>query len=123
MIVIRRIHLWVGVILSLVLLCEGLTGLILAAPSIFGQGPQEGRPAEIQDKVQGEKREMTAGEGEFKRNPVTARGDNSLLMIARTLHEGRIGTLNLRWLVALSGIGLAILCITGVFMAITYFRK
>lgn len=118
---IRRIHLWVGVILSLVLLCEGLTGLVLTEPAIFGQSPQPS-PDMRQGQVQEEKRQVTAGESDFRKDPNEVR-KNSNVLTARALHEGRFGSLNLRWLVALAGIGMAILSITGLYIAIGHLMR
>lgn len=119
--IVRKIHLWVGILLSLILLCEGLTGFILAEPGMFAQPAPEIYPRQSgEQNAQTELMSPRPGERNIANAP---RERNSILTTARMLHEGRIGNLNLRWLVALSGIGMAVLSLTGLYMAIVFFRR
>jgi hypothetical protein len=41
---VRKVHLWVGLVLAIVLVVEGVTGLILAEPALFGAAKPQGAP-------------------------------------------------------------------------------
>lgn len=119
--IMRKIHLWLGLLFSIVLLVEGITGVMVAEPGWFGQQAYEHR-SEGQSKLHGVTPPVP-GAGEVKRNPREAAGDSTIIGTAKALHEGKVGTLNLRWLIALSGIVLVVLTVTGLYLAIPYFRR
>lgn len=105
----RKIHLWVGLILAVVLLVEAATGLILAEPRLFAgerlQSPAGGETRQVQGqlRLRERRRERGAQEG--------------IVSEARRLHQGRVGSLDLRWVIELSAVGLVVLTVTGVYMA------
>lgn len=120
--IMRKLHLWLGLLFSLVLLVEGITGVMVAEPGWFGQPAYEKHRLEGQVKLHSVSPTIP-GVGDVKRNPPEAAGDSTIIGTAKALHEGKVGTLNLRWLIALSGIGLVILTVTGLYLAIPYLRR
>ena len=42
--IMRKIHLWLGLLFSIVLLVEGITGVMVAEPGWFGQQVRYGGP-------------------------------------------------------------------------------
>lgn len=111
--VVRKVHLWVGLILAIVLLAEAVTGLILAEPALFGAEKAQGQ--------QGQQQSQGQGQGLQRRE--RARGAaGGLYGLAKGLHEGRVGGLDLRWVIELSGVGLAVLTVTGVYMGLAVLR-
>ncbi len=110
---VRRVHLWVGLLLAVVLVVEAVTGLILAEPEWFGQA--KGKPPGLQAAQGG----PPAGPG---RQPGAAPGSFSLYGVAKGLHQGKVGDVNLGWVVDISGGGLVVLTLSGVYMAIPLLR-
>ena len=117
---VRKIHLWVGLILAIFLLVEAITGLILSEPWLVGQSPAEG-PLRISDKSQIPGSKTLPPEEIAQRSDVRpdSRGPFS---IARGLHEGKYSGMNLKWLVDLEAIGIIFLTLTGGYLSITLLR-
>lgn len=113
----RKLHLWVGLILAIVILAEAVTGLILAEPWLVGQDKGSSkRPAVEQQQTQrDDSRQMGLREGA---KPAV----NSAFGFVKGLHQGKVGGLDLKWLVDISAIGLVILTVTGVYIAIPILR-
>lgn len=113
----RKIHLWVGLVLALVILAEALTGLILAEPWIAGQ--DKARPPQSAgmqgSPEQGKVLASTEKPGVEQARPGSDGG--SIVGFARGLHQGRVGGFDLKWLVDLTAAGLIILVLTGVFIS------
>jgi hypothetical protein len=101
--VVRKVHLWVGLVLAVVLVVEAVTGLILSEPALFGVQKSPGRPPGlVQQQGHGLQRAGDASEGVYS--------------LAKGLHQGRVGDLDLKLVIDLSGVGLALLTVTGVYM-------
>lgn len=116
----RKLHLWIGLILSIVLLVEAITGLMLAEPKLFSQ--QAGPPfsSAVQAQVNDQTKPQETGRPS-RENRAQPPGTPSGIS-AKGLHKGMVGSVNLGWLVDLSAVGLIILVLTGVYMAIPQLR-
>lgn len=114
----RKIHLLVGLILAAVILTEAVTGLILAEPWLVGQGQQQRSqlPYESEQSQTTGNKSLTPG----KQRAATASkpAPSSAFGLAKGLHQGKIGDLNLKWIVSITAIGLVILTLTGIYIAI-----
>ncbi|SDD62819.1 PepSY-associated TM helix domain-containing protein [Sporomusa acidovorans] len=117
----RKIHLWVGLILAIFLLAEAITGLILAEPWLIGQSPQEG-PARMSDKSQVPGLKTPPPDEIAQRPDVRRDFFSSPYSIAKGLHEGKYAAINFKWLVDLVAIGIIFLTVTGVYLSITRLR-
>jgi hypothetical protein len=115
---IRKIHLWVGLILAVFLLVEAITGLILAEPWLVGQASHQG-PPRIIEKEQSSGVKNNLPPEEIAQRSDIKRDSSSPFSIAKGLHEGRIASVNLKWLVDLVAIGIIILTITGIYLSVT----
>lgn len=92
----RQIHLWIGLVCSVFILVQAVTGLLLMEPWLIGGG-KEGVPGQ---------RGQMGGEG----------GGN--VGFIKNLHAGKIGNTDIGWLIDLGAIGLIILTVTGITMSI-----
>lgn len=108
---VRKVHLWVGLVLAVVLLVEAMTGLILAEPGWFGEVKQ--KPPGIQAATKG-----TQGQAA----PEGAKSAPGVYGLAKGLHQGKVGALDLTWVVDVSAVGLVVLTLTGVYLAIPVLR-
>jgi hypothetical protein len=167
---VRRAHLWIGLIASLFIFVEALTGLLLTEPWLIGQsgggafeggqgmrgnfqpgqfnqgqGPQSQSSADTaqSDGNNGQTQSSSGGNGQVQgqnnfggnrqfrsqnglnRNANFLRnGQNqgSIMGIIRGLHEGRIGTTNIKWLIDLIAIAMMALTGTGIYLSINVLR-
>ncbi|RAK19115.1 hypothetical protein B0I26_10732 [Anoxybacillus vitaminiphilus] len=140
----RQAHLWIGLITSVFLLMEAVTGLLLAEPWLIGQQPK-GEPMLMQGAEQGQ---ISAGmaqqgpssagnfaEGESSSSPDFEqrsfgpregfrgeRGGNSLAGIIRGLHEGRLGNIDIRWAIDIAAISMIFLTLSGIYLSVKLLR-
>jgi hypothetical protein len=135
---IRQLHLWIGLICSVFILIESITGLLLSEQSLLGSGgDMKGRPTQaaagLNAPMKGDRtssadqnasgaapqgsRPQFGGDGAIRQG-----GDTSLMGIIKGLHEGKIGTTNVRWLIDLTAIGMIVLTLTGITMSIKTLR-
>ncbi|WP_251551505.1 PepSY-associated TM helix domain-containing protein [Neobacillus muris] len=155
----RKVHLWIGLICSIFIFLESLTGLIMNEPWLIGQQTQtfergnfqpgqfQGRQGITNDSAQnsgqteGQANGSTDGQtngqmngqtrGQFGMNGQFPAGgergagftgeegsSQSLMGIIRELHEGRIGTTNIKWLIDLVAVAMMILTGTGIYLSI-----
>ena len=138
----RNLHLWIGLICSIFILIEAVTGLLLTEPWLMGgqsmERPQMGQgfqgfpggqaiaPGSQQDGQQ------NGGTTEFrgqnrqqfgKREGFGDAGSNGGLMgFIRQLHEGRIGGTNLKIFADIAAIAMILLTLTGIFLSIKTLR-
>ena len=162
----RKAHLWIGLICSIFIFMESITGLIMNEPWLIGQTqsergnfqrgqmdfPQQGASPDLdqqsaqtqgwtngqsqnnadsqalgqngssmngqfpgQDQGQGPGLGNFNGRTGFKGGEA---GQGSLMGIIRGLHEGRIGTTNIKWLIDLTAIAMIFLTGTGIYLSI-----
>ncbi len=112
----RKIHLWVGLILAIVLIIEAITGLVLAEPWIVGQGKPQIPIGDSQNMEQRKSMPRSVESGKPVQSGFNAFG------FAKGLHQGKVGGFDLTWVVDLSAIGLIVLALTGVYLSIPFFR-
>ncbi len=117
---VRRVHLWVGLILAAVLIIEAVTGLILAEPGWFGQ--TKGRPPGLAAAQEQAPEAARQGAPRGGQQPGAAQGTFSLYSLAKGLHQGKVGGMNLGWVVDISAVGLVVLSLSGVYMAVPLLR-
>lgn len=115
----RKIHLWLGIILSLILFVEAATGLILSEPRIIGIEKQGRAPHTINSPLENSSKQEVK---KISPNNKPAEQGMNAFAIAKQLHQGKLGDLNAKWLIDLSAIGLIILIITGIYIAIPLLR-
>ncbi|WP_462413131.1 PepSY-associated TM helix domain-containing protein [Neobacillus sp. Marseille-QA0830] len=157
----RKVHLWIGLICSIFIFMESLTGLLMNEPWLIGQATatergnfqpgqmpgQQGtttNSTQSSGQTQGNANNQTNGQtngqtggqmggqmnGKFGGNgqfPSGGRGtgfsggegsSQSFMGIIRGLHEGRIGTTNIKWLIDLTAVAMMILTGTGIYLSI-----
>jgi hypothetical protein len=104
----RQLHVWIGLLCSVLILMESITGLLLSEPWLIGM---EGR--------EGMRGHHGSPEG-FQSAP--PQGGNSLMGLVRQLHEGRIGGMDVKWLADLAAVSMIILTVTGITLSINTLR-
>jgi hypothetical protein len=149
---LRRAHLWIGLIASIFIFVEALTGLLMNEPWLVGQSQAVSGRANFQlgqfyqgqngqgnstgagqasSQVQGQGATsgngQVQGRGGFRRNAnFTGFGRNAgsqgILGTIRNLHEGRIGNTNVKWLLDLVALAMMALTATGVYLSINVLR-
>lgn len=157
----RKAHLWIGLIASVFIFIEALSGLLMNEPWLIGQTqaemgqgkfqprqfPQGQSPQDFQgngqtpDQGQFEDQGPTQyqrggnGNGQFQGrrefgengnfravNRRDEMGQGSALSIIRGLHEGRIGTINIKWLIDLVALAMMFLTGTGIYLSVKVLR-
>jgi hypothetical protein len=128
----RQLHLWIGLICSVFILIEAVTGLFLLEPQLLGgSGGQGGPPLQMQQQQTtnaGAVRSDTnaaspaarTDAGSFSRNSNMGpgrEGGAGASNFIRNLHEGRIGSTDIGWVMDIAAIGMIILTITGIVMS------
>jgi hypothetical protein len=127
----KQAHLWIGLITSVFLLVEAITGLLLAEPWLIGQQPKS-QPMHTQNVKQGQisannilqgnniAQEAGQEQGSFgpKEGFRGERGDNSLAGIIRGLHEGRLGNMDIRWAIDIAAISIIFLTLSGIYLSV-----
>jgi hypothetical protein len=93
----RKLHLLVGLILSLVLLVESVTGLMLAEPGLFGL--EKSRPPMANPSSNSEQNKSAEVRNDNPPYTRTNRGTPptnglNVLGLAKGLHQGRLGEWN-----------------------------
>jgi hypothetical protein len=113
---IRQAHLWIGLITSIFLLIEAVTGLLLAEPWLIGQqergehrevfSPNSSPPERFNNFQEG--RQMREAGGQAW----------SLVGIIRGLHEGRLGSFNVKWAVDIAAVAMILLTLSGIYLSL-----
>lgn len=147
---VRRAHLWIGLIASVLIFMESLTGLLMNEPWLMGQAQVEGGRGNFQPgQFNGGKFRQNAGQengqmqgqngsnenGQFQGTPGFGRngnfpegfrgermGQGSLMSTIRGLHEGRIGNTDVKWLIDLTAIAMMFLTGSGIYLSIQILR-
>ncbi len=117
----RTWHLWIGLIMSAFLLIDAGTGLILSEPWIIGY--KKGKPAAAAPAPAAAVDKAPAGTaGGELRPPAPAAGPTDkaakLYRFFKGLHQGRVGSVNLKWLADLIAVAVILLTLTGIWMAV-----
>ncbi len=139
---LKRLHLWVGLITSILILIEAVTGLILEEPQWFAGTAEHARPAFTQGEgfngnvasngnhanpffggqngASGNNSAAGGDQGRFNRNFQGANtgGMASFRNVIEQLHRGTIGGKDIHWLMDLAAIALIFLTLSGIYMSI-----
>jgi hypothetical protein len=141
----RQLHLWIGLICSVFILIEAVTGLLLLEPQLLGGSAGRGAfPQQMQQQQttnagadtnaaspaaradaggngnMGPGRRGGADAGSFPRMGNMGpggEGGSGVTNFIRNLHEGRIGSTDIGWVMDITAIGMIILTITGIVMS------
>lgn len=129
----RQLHLWIGLITSVFILIEAVTGLLLSEPWLIGapsRGEMKGMPmgdkastvnsASIKENQAA--RKSMPDENNEKPFPGPERNGSDLAGWIRSLHEGKWGGANLKIVVDLTAVGLIILTVTGIVLSVRELR-
>lgn len=135
---VRRAHLWIGLIASVLIFMESLTGLLMNEPWLLGQTQFEGERGDFQPgqfnrgqfrQGAGQENGQMQGQNRFDRNgnfPEGFRGERmgqvSLMSTIRGLHEGRIGNTDVKWLIDLTAVAMMFLTGSGIYLSIQILR-
>jgi hypothetical protein len=103
----RQLHVWIGLLCSVLILIESITGLLLSEPWLMGMDG---------------KREMKPPRAVLVNGSGLPEGGNNLMGIVRELHEGRIGGMDVTWLADLAAVAMIILTVTGISLSIQTLR-
>ncbi|KRF38673.1 PepSY-associated TM helix domain-containing protein [Paenibacillus sp. Soil787] len=143
----RQLHLWIGLICSVFILLQSVTGLLLSEKWLIGSAETEMRPpgamsqgmtgnsdgAAPSNQASNSMISPAAGDqgtsGAMQRSRAALNGPgpgqegaNSLTGFIKGLHEGKIGSTNVTWLVDIAAISMIFLTITGIFLSIKTLR-
>lgn len=116
---IRQLHLWIGLLTSVIILMEAITGLLMVEPRLMGaSAPAMERVAE---------REMPQVEGsaeglEAERSFSPPGQGSSAMGFIKGLHSGRIGNTDVSFLLDIAAIVLIILTTTGIILSVRELR-
>ncbi|WP_160724347.1 PepSY-associated TM helix domain-containing protein [Bacillus sp. USDA818B3_A] len=156
----RQAHLWIGLICSIFILMESITGLIMNEPWLIGQAQTEGGgnfkqgmmpPQQSQSTTTTDSNQSTGQTSQSgtasqsgtmaqsgttsQSNSTTSNGQapafggrgsiggegsqsGSFMGIVRGLHEGKIGSTDITWLIDLTAIAMIFLTGSGIFLSI-----
>ncbi|WP_042357186.1 PepSY-associated TM helix domain-containing protein [Bacillus rubiinfantis] len=158
----RKAHLWIGLICSILILMESITGLIMNEPWLIGQSqtiergnfqpgqiPQQqgttdssSQTGDSSSQTTKQSQGTTNNQTTTNQNGTTAngqfpgpggnfdrsglKGDNegsgSFMSIIKGLHEGRIGTTNIKWLIDLTAVAMIFLTGSGIYLSMKILR-
>lgn len=99
----RQLHLWIGLITSVLILIEAVTGLLMTEPWLMGVN----RPSVEQRSETAETKMVKPGNQ-----------GNGLMPFVKNLHAGRIGNTDVSILLDMVAIGMIILTITGITLSV-----
>ncbi|GAA4833800.1 hypothetical protein GCM10023310_09070 [Paenibacillus vulneris] len=140
----RQLHLWIGLICSIFILIESVTGLLLSERWLVGSGGMDMKPPQAitqsaaagQDS--GASDQASANTGRALANRPDGASDTAnrqafkggdrggeaggVMGVIRGLHEGRIGQTDVKWLVDLTAVGMIVLTVTGITLSIKTLR-
>lgn len=142
----RKAHLWIGLICSIFIFMESITGLLMNEPWLIGQSQTERMgnfqpgqlPGTSSDSSQapGQPQGQTSGQNQTNNQTQAQPGastngqfpgqgglrgeksQGSFMSIIRGLHEGRIGTTNIKWLIDLTAIAMIFLTGSGIYLSL-----
>lgn len=119
----RKLHLWIGLLTSFIILIEAITGLLLLEPGLMGvDKPAQHQRVEMNNATtesQAGLQQNSQGKGQQAGRQLHLGNEGSSVMgFVKNLHAGRIGNTDVSILMEIMAIGLIILTITGMTMSI-----
>lgn len=148
----RKAHLWIGLIASVLIFMEALTGLLMNEPWLIGQSQVQGGrgnfqpgqfnqgqtgtgtfPGSGQANGQVDGQAGFNGNGQFQGrsgfgnranfNPGVRGGESQgFTGIIRNLHAGRIGNTDVKWLIDLAALAMMFLTGSGIYLSYNILR-
>lgn len=140
----RNLHLWIGLITSIIILMEAVTGLMLAHPSLVGmqsRAPIAERASQINSSVSSSIATLDQNESSINQSRLNSQEEiqseltaqkskglgkqesgNGLMGFIKGLHAGKVGDLNIQWLIDLSAISMIVLTISGIYLSVRILR-
>lgn len=103
------------------LFIEALTGLILAEPWLVGQESKQLHSRGFQQNL--EQGEAPGLRGSAKQSASESQSGFNAYVFAKELHRGKVGNVELNWLLDFLSISLMILTLTGVYISIPILRR
>lgn len=124
----RTLHLWIGLITSVFILIESVTGFLMLEPQLIGgqskakmemahAGNKSG--ARYGDRQSSPDQALTQQAG--RSGPSLEGGDkgeSSLQRFIKELHTGRVGSVDLTLVMEITAIGMIVLTLTGIVLSI-----
>jgi hypothetical protein len=138
----RQLHLWIGLICSVFIFIEAVTGLFLLEPQLLGGSAKQGQGAFPQGMQQQQTTNSGAASSDTTTKPIgdantaspgasanagspPSRGNfgpgkqggggaNNFIL---NLHEGRIGSADISWVMDIAAIGMIFLTVTGIVLS------
>ncbi|KOO41149.1 PepSY-associated TM helix domain-containing protein [Priestia koreensis] len=122
----RKAHLWIGLITSVFLLMEAITGLVLSEPWLVGQqghGEGEGHRSAMMGSSFAEGGSTapaaSTGESSFQKPNFKEGGPvASLYGTIRGLHEGKLGGANIKWVIDIAALSMIFLTVSGIYLSL-----
>lgn len=119
----RRLHLWAGLICSLLILMESVTGLLVTEPWLLGGQAMEARPllpgGTLTAAFPGTAALNGHGKSDFAGSE---KGGSFLIGGIYGTHAGRFGSAGMKGLAEASSIGMILLTGTGIVLSIQRLR-
>lgn len=118
---IRKVHLWLGLILAVFLLVEATTGLILSSPALIGANQAYHTASGTAQQQRHEKQVVPVNAGIGQANSELS-ADVSSLVFVKELHQGIIYNKNFRWIVEIIAVSIIVLTLTGIYLSIPFLK-
>lgn len=120
LVTMRKVHLWLGLIVAIFLLIVAITGLILSEPGLIGA---QARPDDHQVKQMVLPENSSTSQNVYViRSESQLAGDVSTLVFIKQLHQGIIYSKNFRWVIDLVAISIIALTLTGIYLSIPFLK-
>ncbi len=118
----RKIHMWLGLIVSVFLLIEAITGLLLAEPWLIGVNKAQSQNINLGADRQNKTPIANFNDGKAVDIPKQAPNHVTSLGFVKKLHQGIVGDQNFKWLADITAISIMILSFTGIYLSIPILR-
>ncbi|MEG6513565.1 PepSY domain-containing protein [Desulforamulus ruminis] len=113
----RQLHLWIGLITSVLILIEAVTGLLMTEPWLMGVNKPSIEHRNQAGQLNPEDSSKIGEPGEGQHFSQGGQGNNNLMHVVKNLHAGRIGNTDVSILLDVVAIGMIILTITGIILS------
>lgn len=120
----RQLHLWIGLLSTVFILIEAVTGFFMLEPGLLGgngsppshmarQAITEGGAAQT-----GTTDSTDSAEGSMIQRPAGKEGGGGMMGLIKNLHKGRVGNVDLTLFMEITAVCMIALCITGIVLSI-----
>ncbi|WMT41633.1 PepSY-associated TM helix domain-containing protein [Paenibacillus sp. D2_2] len=123
----RTLHLWIGLICSIFILLQSITGILLLNERLFMGDRVGGEPPDFVQMQQQQSPDASGAErtnfrGGFPVGPDGGEVGGGALGFIKNLHKGIIGGTNISVLLNITAIGMIALTLTGIMLSIKTLR-